>query len=46
MSAPAQKARPAPVMTMVPMDESSLPHWMAFWYSAIMRGVQAFSFSV
>jgi hypothetical protein len=35
----------APVMTMAPMPESSLPHWMASWYSAIMRGLQAFSFS-
>ena len=45
MSAPAQNARPAPVMTMAPISGSALHRAMASRYSDIMRGVHALSFS-
>jgi len=45
MSAPAQKPRPAPVTTTAPTDASASAASIASTSSALIRGVQAFSFS-
>ena len=45
MSAPAQKPRPAPVMTMAPICGSAFASSIAVACSTAIAGVQAFSFS-
>ncbi len=45
MSAPAQNPRPAPVMTMAPIDGSALAASMAVACSSAIVGVHAFNFS-
>ena len=45
MSAPAQKPRPSPVITMAPIRSFALARSIAWACSSAMRGVQAFSLS-